>query len=91
MLPLKGGKQHHLATIGRGDYFGELSFLDRSIRSADVEAKVATDLYVLLRSRFDEKSYSDAVFGVQVFARLALAIAERLRHADTELQTLEER
>lgn len=91
LLPLKGGKQHHLATIGRGDYFGELSFLDRSIRSADVEAKVATDLYVLSRSRFDEKSYSDAVFGVQVFARLALAIAERLRHADTELQTLEER
>ncbi|MBN1102664.1 MAG: SLC26A/SulP transporter family protein [Deltaproteobacteria bacterium] len=91
LLPLKGGKQHHLATIGRGDFFGELSFLDRRIRSADVEAKVATDLYVLSRCRFDERSYSDPVFGVQVFARLALSIAERLRHADTELQTLEER
>jgi len=91
LLPLKGGKRHHIATIGRGDFFGELSFLDRSVRSADVEAKVTTDLYVLSRSRFNEKSYSDPVFGVQVFARLALAIAKRLRHADTELQVLEER
>ena len=91
LLPLKGGKRHHLATIGRGDFFGELSFLDRSVRSADVEAKVTTCLYVLSRSRFDEKSYSDPVFGAQVFARLALAIAKRLRHTDIELQALEER
>ena len=91
LLPLKGGKRHHLATIGRGDFFGELSFLDRGIRSADAETKVATNLYVLSRSRFNERSYSDAAFGAQVFARLALAIAKRLRHTDAELQALEER
>ena len=91
LLPLEGGKHHHLATIGRGDFFGEIAFLDRGLRSADVEAKVATDLYVLSRSRFNEQSRSDPVFGVQVFARLASAIAERLRLADVELQALEER
>jgi SulP family sulfate permease len=91
LLPLKGDKQHHLATIGKGDFVGELSFLDLSARSANVEAKVATELYVLSRSRFNKQSYSDPVFGVQVFARLALAIARRLRHTDTELQALEER
>jgi SulP family sulfate permease len=91
LLPLEGGKHHHLATIGRGDFFGEISFLDRGLRSADVEAKVATDLYVLSRSRFNEQSRSDPVLGVQVFARLASAIAERLRQADAELRALEER
>lgn len=91
MLPLEGGKRHHLATIGRGDFFGELSFLDRGTRSADVEAKVPTDLYVLSRARFNLQSRSDAVLGVQVFARLASAIAERLRQTDAELQVLEER
>ncbi|MDP2268910.1 MAG: SulP family inorganic anion transporter, partial [Deltaproteobacteria bacterium] len=91
LLPLEGGKYHHLATIGRGDFFGEISFLDRGRRSADVEAKVATDLYVLSRSRFNEQSRSDPVLGVQVFARLASAIAERLRQADAELRALEER
>jgi sulfate permease, SulP family len=91
LLPLEGGKRHHLATIGQGDFFGELSFLDRGVRSAEVEAKVPTDLYVLSRARFNMQSRSDAVLGVHVFARLASAIADRLRQADTELQALEER
>ena len=91
MLPLESGKYHHLATIGRGDFFGELSFLDRGIRSADVVAKVPTDLYVLSRTRFNEQSKSNPIFGVQVFARLAHAIALRLRQTDAELRALEER
>jgi CRP-like cAMP-binding protein len=91
MLPLESGKHHHLATIGRGDFFGELSFLDRGIRSADVVAKVPTDLYVLSRTRFNEQSKSNPVFGAQVFARLAHAIALRLRQTDAELRVLEER
>jgi SulP family sulfate permease len=91
LLPLDGGKRHHLATIGRGGFFGELAFLDRGIRSADVEAKVPTDLYVLSRSRFNEQARANAAIGVQVFARLAQAIAERLRQTDAELQVLEER
>ena len=91
MLPLESGKRHHLATIGRGDFFGELSFLDRNVRSADVEAKVSTDLYVLSRGRFNERSRSNPTVGVQVFARLAFSIADRLRQADAELRALEER
>ncbi len=91
MLPLERGKRHHLATIGQGDFFGELSFLDRGVRSADVEAKVQTDLYVLSRARFNAQSRTNPAVGVQVFARLAQAIALRLRQADAELRVLEER
>ncbi len=91
MLPLERGKRHHLATIGAGDFFGELAFLDKGVRSADVEAKVPTDLYVLSRARFNVQSRSNPEFGVQVFARLAHAIALRLRQTDAELRALEER
>jgi SulP family sulfate permease len=91
MLPLEGGKRHHLATIGRGGFFGELAFLDRGVRSADVEAKEATELFVLSRSLFDKVSATDAVLEVQVFVRLALAISKRLRQTDLELRILEER
>ncbi len=91
MLPLEGGKRHHLATIGRGDFFGELSFLDFKVRSADVEAKVPTDLYILSRTIFNEQVKSDPAFGVQVLDRLAVAVAERLRRTDMELKMLEER
>lgn len=91
LLPLKGETFHHLATVERGDFFGEVSFLDRSPRSTDVEAKADTDLYIMSRSSFNEQSHSDPVFGVQVFARLALTLAKRLRHTDAEVQALEER
>ncbi len=91
MLPLEGGKRHHLATIGQGGFFGELAFLDRGIRSADIEAKEPTELFVLSRARFNELARDNAALGVQVFARLSLAIAERLRQTDAELSVLEER
>jgi SulP family sulfate permease len=91
MLPLEGGKRHHLATVGRGGFFGELAFLDRGVRSADVEARETTELFVLSRSLFDNMSRTDSVLGVQVVVRLAIAIAERLRQTDLELRVLEER
>jgi len=92
LLPLEGGKRHHLATFGRGDFFGEFSFLDRGKRSADVEAKVPTDLYALSRALFDAQiqSHNTAVSS-KFFARLALAIANLLRKTDAELRMLEER
>ena len=89
-LPLPGGRRHHLAAFGRGDFFGEVSFLDRGRRSADGFAAGDTDLYVLSRRRFDELSRRDPVFGAIVFARLARALALRLRGADMELRRLEE-
>ena len=91
LLPLEGGKYHHLATICQGGVIGELAFLDRGVRSADVEARVDTELYLLSRSRFNELARADAAMGVQVFARLALSIAESLRQTDAELSILEER
>lgn len=91
LLPLEGGKYHHLATICQGGVIGELAFLDRGVRSADVVAKVDTDLYLLSRSRFNELARANAAMGVQVFARLALSIAESLRQTDAELSILEER
>ncbi|MBT8492775.1 MAG: cyclic nucleotide-binding domain-containing protein, partial [Deltaproteobacteria bacterium] len=81
-LPLEAGLRHHLATVSRGSYFGEIAFLDRGIRSADVDAKVDTQLLVLSRTRFDEISYSDPVVGTKVFARLAFMLSKRLRHLD---------
>ncbi|HWP82221.1 MAG TPA: SLC26A/SulP transporter family protein [Bacteroidota bacterium] len=91
LLPLEGGKFHHLATIGQGDFFGELAFLDRGARSANAVTKVSTDLYVLSRARLNELSRSNPEFGVQIFARMAHAIALRLRQADAELRILQER
>ncbi len=91
MLPLEGGKRHHIATIERGGFFGELAFLDSGVRSADVEAREASEIFILSRSRFDSVSQTSIFLGEHVFVRLALVISERLRQADLELRILEER
>ena len=91
LLPLKGGKHHHLATFSRGDYFGEMSFLDKGKRSADAVAKTECELYVLSRNEFNDQVYKDAILGVKVFARLALAVSLRLRQTDIELRGSEDR
>ncbi|MEI6106028.1 MAG: SulP family inorganic anion transporter [Opitutae bacterium] len=85
-LPLGGGAYHNLASFGRGNFFGEVAFLDRGKRSANAVATTAVDLFVLSRSRFDEASRAQPLVGVKVFARLARALALRLRHTDGELR-----
>lgn len=91
ILPLPGEKRHHLATMARGDYFGEMAFLDKGKRSADAEAKVSTELFELSRSRFNEIVHGEALVGTKVFARLALMVTRRLRLTNYELRALEER
>lgn len=91
LLPLTGGKRHHVATFEAGDFFGELAFLDHKARSADAEAETPTDLYVLSRSRLDELSRSNPALCGEIFERLALTLSKRLRVTDTELRLLEQR
>jgi SulP family sulfate permease len=87
VLPLGGGNYHNLASFGRGSFFGEIAFLDRGVRTANAIATTAVDLFVISRARFDEKSRTQPLIGVKVFARIARTLALRLRHSDRELQT----
>ena len=91
LLPLADGKRHHLATFLRGDYFGEMSFLDQRKRSADAKAKTDCDLYVLSKKAFDARAEQDPVLGMQVFVQLAHVLSLRLRQADAELRAAENR
>lgn len=91
LLPLEGGKHHHLVTLCQGDYFGEMAFIDREPRSADVVAATDTEVYALSRGRFDEIVRRNPSLGQRVFEALAHAVSRRLRAADAELQALEAR
>ena len=90
LLPLDGGKEHHVATFGRSDFFGEVAFLDHGARTADAVALTATQLYALSRARFDALSRSHPALGAVLFARLARALALRLRQTDAELALLQD-
>lgn len=90
VLPLSGQRSHHLATFGRGDFFGEMSFLDGEPRSADAIASTDVDLYVLSRARFDSISGEHKRLALNLMEGLARVLAHRLRHTNREVRALEE-
>jgi hypothetical protein len=70
-LPLSEGRKTHLATFGRGQFVGEMTFLDHIPHSADVQAITDTEVFVIHRSDFDELAKHDYVMSNHVFASLA--------------------
>ena len=91
LMPLETGKFHHLITISKGGVFGEMAFLDHDTRHVDAIAKEPVHLYALSRRKFNDHSRADAAVGAQLFARIALAIAQKLKDVNTELRLMEER
>lgn len=89
-LPLADGTRYHAASFGRGDFFGEMSFLDRAPRSADAVAASDLELYAFSRADFDRAASHHPRMANLVATRLAYALAERLRQTNTELRALEE-
>ena len=70
-----GGRQ--LATLGAGDFFGELALLDGKARNATVTAAGPVALLVLSRQEFTTLVHDDP----QVAVRMLPAIGARLRGA----------
>lgn len=67
-----------VATLGSGDYFGELALLDRKPRSATVTSDTPMTLLVLEQRRFN--GLLDAMPALS--HKLLVAMASRLREAD---------
>jgi SulP family sulfate permease len=82
-------KVHHLATFGRGDFFGDMAFVDREPRSADAIAATETDLYVLSRKKFESVVHNDPSVGKEFYENLVKVLAMRFRSTHLELRSLE--
>lgn len=88
VLPLSGNQSHHLATFGRGDFFGEMAFLDNAPRSADALAFTDVDLFVLSRKRFDMLAEEHKKLAIGLLMGVARVLSIRLRYANAELRAL---
>jgi SulP family sulfate permease len=88
VLALDEGREHLLATFRRGDFVGEMAFLDRAPRSANAVAERETELFVLSRARFDQLADDHKRLGIAVLDGVARALALRLRRTNRELQAL---
>ena len=89
-LPIAGGKQLHVLTIGKGGIFGEIAFIDKITRSADAISMGHTSLYILSKSRFEPllEKYPAVAYGF--VEQLTKLIALRLRQSNKELIALQE-
>jgi CRP-like cAMP-binding protein len=74
----RGGRK--VATLGPGNYFGELSLLDRKPRSATVVSETEMSLLVLEQRRFN--GLLDAMPALA--HKLLVAMAQRIRDADAK-------
>src|SRR4029078_2347265 len=90
MLPLSGRTPYHLATFSRGDFFGEMAFLDGNPRSADAVAVGETEVFVLSRARFDELAQQHRTLAINLLESLARVLAARMRHTDREICALQD-
>lgn len=88
MLPSEGTTGHHLATYGRGDFFGGLSFLDGQPRGNEAISQTDTDLYMLKREAFDKLKEEHRLFAHNLIEALARVLSMRLRYDDMELAAL---
>ena len=89
-LPVKGGQHVHLLTLGKGQFFGEMSFLDGHAHSADAYAIEDTELLNIDRESLAHAIGQDQRMMLIMFKKISLAIAERLRHSNAELHDLRE-
>jgi len=90
MSPVGGSRQlHHVATIGRGDFFGGLAFLDGRPRSDNAIAHTDTDLYMLTLEHFNQLADEHKRLAFVLITALSRTLAHRLRHANGERTVLQ--
>jgi len=80
----------HIATFGRGEFFGGLGFLDHRPRGNDAIVSRDSELYVLTLEKFNFLAEAHKRIAFVLVSQLAKMLAVRLRHADDELTLLQE-
>jgi SulP family sulfate permease len=89
MLPINERQSIHLSTFGRGNFFGEMAFLDGATRSADAIAHNDVDLYVLPRKSFDLLAVEHKMAALNLLEGVASVLTTRLRYANAQMRALE--
>lgn len=89
-VPIGAGRIRHIATFGRGDFFGGLAFLDGSPRGNDAIASAETEVYVLSLEQFSKLADEHKRVAYTLVTEIARTLARRLRYADKEISMLQE-
>lgn len=79
------GKPHRIVLVGRGKTVGEMSLIDGEPRSATCVATQSSALLVLSKDNYGRIIKEKPGLAVQILARLAKLMSQRLRGASGQL------
>jgi CRP-like cAMP-binding protein len=80
VLPSEDGEEAILASLSRGDFFGELALLDGAPRSAGAVALQATEMLVLPREQFGAMVASQPAIRDALLSSLAAELRRLTQH-----------
>ena len=86
----RGGAVKHIATYGRGDFFGGQAFLDDQPRANDAIAIRDCEMYTLSLEKFNYLADQHKRIALVLMTNLALKLSIRLRHTNEELTLLQD-
>ncbi|MGQ9570476.1 MAG: Crp/Fnr family transcriptional regulator [Thermodesulfovibrionales bacterium] len=81
-------ERHVLAELHEGDFFGELSLLDESPRSATAISKVPTELLCFFKPDLLDLIERNPRLGGKILFKLAWTIGERLKRMNEQIKEL---
>ncbi len=84
------GREFFLATLGPGDFFGEMSLIDNEPRTASVRSVGKSELMVLDRQNFLGQVQQDASLAFQILSKMAARaheLSQRLMNIGALLPT----
>ncbi|HVK72615.1 MAG TPA: cyclic nucleotide-binding domain-containing protein [Kofleriaceae bacterium] len=78
-------KDNHVADLGKGQHFGEMSLVDRSVRSLSARASEPTRLVVLRRKDFYEIIKKEPELATKLLWSFVQVLGARLRKTTSDL------
>lgn len=87
-LDRDGGSFKPLAVLSAGEFFGEMSVLEKQVRFAQARAEEASSLYEIGREEFFSFIRNNPENGIAIFTEIVRVIARRLQHTSSELTML---
>lgn len=83
---LKSGEHKFLKELQQGDFFGEMSFLDKAARSASVVAQEKCEVLECRMDGLDRLCSGNPVIGAKLYRNMAMEMAARLRKNNEDLK-----
>lgn len=83
-IPSTEGKEIIIATLGPGQFFGEMALLDDEPRSASVAAQLPTSTYRIRRAEFERLLDAHPA----IARKLLRELSQRLRRANAQMESL---